>query len=190
MRDLSPIADFLSEQELHRALRRALQRTVGEEFFAPISHSEQTLPMTVQIRDSKAKLQLVGDDDVPSLSGTKALYVTISVQEESGNVNTNGGVAADDDDASSSVSEQLVDLSLSGCCGIRSTCGGLVITSATSVPAANSPARQPPCVRNGPPPRSPGVPRTRQQSCSRGGRQQHHDQQLAPPYHSRLPPPP
>mmetsp|Transcript_1347 Transcript_1347/g.3810 ORF Transcript_1347/g.3810 Transcript_1347/m.3810 type:complete len:206 (+) Transcript_1347:556-1173(+) len=120
-------------QELHRALHRSLHRATGDELVAPLSSLTSSLPLTVEHRDKRGKLQLLGEGDIAKLSDLDTLYVTISISSP----------AAGDDkdsDCDDNGSEVLVDLSLSGCCGIRSTYGGLVVTGCAG--SSSSPQRE------------------------------------------------
>mmetsp|Transcript_1346 Transcript_1346/g.3804 ORF Transcript_1346/g.3804 Transcript_1346/m.3804 type:complete len:305 (+) Transcript_1346:180-1094(+) len=119
--------------ELHRALHRSLHRATGDELVAPLSSLTSSLPLTVEHRDKRGKLQLLGEGDIAKLSDLDTLYVTISISSP----------AAGDDkdsDCDDNGSEVLVDLSLSGCCGIRSTYGGLVVTGCAG--SSSSPQRE------------------------------------------------
>ena len=96
--------------------------------------------MVIDFRDARGRLQRVTrETDLRELTSVKALYVTTKALLASdgsaagcSEADGDDGDALDDNvslassDAASSV---LVDLSLAGCCGVQSTCGGLVIQS-------------------------------------------------------------
>lgn len=126
--------------ELHEVLKLAYSHASGREQGA----AGQSLNLTVEYRNAHAKLvRLSRETDLKELSGVKALYVTTKAipLADSGSVaasNTDvdrGNTSEEEDcdnlsivssDAASSV-VTLVDLSLAGCCGVQSNCGGLVI---------------------------------------------------------------
>ena len=101
----------------------------------------------MEYRDPHGKLLRVSKDtDFRRLASTKALYVTTGLTTaglECGAPShcapTNQG--DDDEDettslVSSAADSVLVDLSLAGCCGVKSTCGGLVIQGGVPEPSS------------------------------------------------------
>ena len=84
--------------------------------------------MAVEYHDAQENIvQVVQDADLRRLHGTKALYVAVTSARPA----ACGNASSLDDDEESTA---LVDLSLSGCCGIKSTYGGLAITSSYLTP--------------------------------------------------------
>ena len=84
------------------------------------------LAMAVEYRNAEGKMvQVVRNADLKELCAVRALFVTTSEL-----VGDAGEEQYDNDDGLVDNSgTALIDLSLSGCCGVQSTFGGLEITS-------------------------------------------------------------
>ena len=105
-------------------LRRSLLRATKDNLLATALQTNQALTLSVERRGDKGLLQKVTAEDLPLSSHVDCLYVTVSLVSQP--TPHEGSPSSDDDAAASDI---LVDLSLSGCCGVRSTFGGLVISS-------------------------------------------------------------
>ena len=141
-----------SVAELHDILHQAYEQLCARQRHDGITYrrgQEGTTTMVVEYRNTHARLVRVSKQtDLRNvLSNVKALYVTMAARalDSSGSSHSIGGLNCtvdvyrtastdgDDDDENGSMvsdaaSSVLVDLSLAGCCGVQSTCGGLVIT--------------------------------------------------------------
>ena len=137
----------LSLGELHATLHRAYEQVCVEHSSSGRAHSVPAL--VVEYRNVHATLVRVtkqtGLRDLAD--NVKALYVSIRPPPLCNSSGSTCGLdsvgclydtdgldgGTDDDDKSSLVSDTassvLVDMSLAGCCGVQSTCGGLVITA-------------------------------------------------------------
>jgi hypothetical protein len=116
-------------QEVHSVLERAYRKAARKR-----DESDPTvtgpLNFAIEYRNTKGKMvPVVQDADVRRFSSAIAIYVTTTVapqlQPSSPTPSTSEDELADVETGST----LLVDLSLSGCCGIQSTYGGLTITS-------------------------------------------------------------
>ena len=142
--------------------------------------------LAVEYRDAKAKLlQVTAATDLKDLATVKALYVTVSAvthQRAASTARTAGPSRAvvscgdigqgsydgleeaedneDDEDLNDGASSVLIDLSLAGCCGVRSTYGGLMVTSEYTQPSLS---------RSGSSRRSGGSGAQPHRSSARGG---------------------
>ena len=113
-------------QDLYDALHAVLERAAAAEALSIVA---------VEYHDAQGNIvQVVKDADLRRINGTKALYVAVTSARPAACGNASS--LSDDDE-----STVLVDLSLSGCCGIKSTYGGLAIASSYLTPEPHGAAR-------------------------------------------------
>lgn len=147
-----PLQHIRSLPQLYNALHHKFSQLRTNDSFQPNAEPD-SVKLVVEYRDSHSQLTRVTQEmNLKDLALVKALYVTVhpassrtgtafdaSIDACSLNESiqiADDAPAHDDDDSSSLVSDAassvLVDHSLAGCCGIKSTSGGLVITSYTT----------------------------------------------------------
>lgn len=151
-----PLDGASSLPELHAVLRRAYrqaskqQQTAGSFTKESLTsnESQKNLAFAVTYRGAQGKpTQVTASTDLKELAAVKSLYVTVSVPKRDvvAAEATAAATAAladeeapncdeEESDTASAVSMAMVDLSLAGCCGVKSTCGGLAITSDYTAP--------------------------------------------------------
>ena len=160
--------------ELHAVLRRAYRQASKQGQPTAMTTSltpkerKQNLAFAVEYRDARAKtVKVTTSTDLKDLSAVKSLCVTVNASKSTeaemspATLAVAGAACAaadeeaptcdqEESDTASAVSMAMVDLSLAGCCGVKSTCGGLAVTSDYIAPAAcaeqqrNRRARRPP----------------------------------------------
>lgn len=117
-------------QDLHIALRKVLAKvTDANNSSLPLDSPDHETALTVEYSDVHGNLQpVIMEGDLKKLRDAKAIYVTTTAAPVlSPQSNSLAEMTAVED----AVDEEsdLIDLSLSGCCGIKSNYGGLEISS-------------------------------------------------------------
>ena len=139
--------------ELHTVLRRAHrhvteQQSDGSSAARLTPKESKHLAFAVEYRDASAKMvQVTAATDLKVLSAVKALYVSVSSRAPKREATTAAAAVAaaaaaatvaveeeeapdcDEEESDTASAISMVDLSLAGCCGVKSTCGGLAVTS-------------------------------------------------------------